>query len=69
MNKLIALLEENNKILKELRALLFMQAYDNDYINQQDMKAFCVNVAADIFVDMMKTNKEFRTRMENSFKK
>lgn len=69
INKLIAVVEENNKILKELRELLFIQAYDTDYISQQDIKAFCINVAADIFVDMMKNNKEFRAKIEDNFRK
>jgi hypothetical protein len=68
INKLIAVIEENNKILKEIRGLLFLQAYDNNYISQQDMKAFCINIAVDIFDDMMKNNREFRTKMENNFR-
>lgn len=68
IDKLIAVVKENNKILKELRELLFIQAYDTGYISQQDMKAFCINAATDIFVDMMKNNKEFRTKMEDNFR-
>lgn len=69
IDKLIVTVKENNKILKEIRELLFIQAYDNDYISQHDMKAFCINVAADIFVEMMRDNKEFRIKIEDIFKK
>lgn len=66
---MLALLEENNKILKELRALMFLQIYDSDYIEQQDMKAFCINVAADIFVELINENKEFKNKIKDSFLK
>lgn len=68
MNRLIALAEENNKMLKEIRAMLYMQLYDNNYISQQDNKAFCINVAADIFVEMLEDNKEFKDKVKNNLK-
>lgn len=67
MDEILALLRENTELLKEIRALLLMQTCDSDYINQQDMKAFCINVLADIFVEMMENDKEFKNKIRNNF--
>lgn len=67
MNDIIELLLENNRLLKEIRSLLLMQ-YDSNYIQQQDLRAFSINVAADIFVELMENNPEFKDKIKNTFK-
>ena len=59
--------KENNALLKEVRELLVTILSDNDYSQSQDMRAFGINVAADIFVDML-TDEEKRN-LKNNFKK
>lgn len=68
MNDIVAALQENNRLLKEVRSLLLLQMYDTNYIAQQDMKAFYINVAADIFVEMMENNQEFKDKIQSIFK-
>lgn len=67
MNELIALLQENNRLLHEIRAMLIMQCSES-YQAQQDMKAFSINVAADIFVEQLENNPELKDRLANTFK-
>lgn len=67
MDEILALLRKNTDMLNEIRALLLMQTCDSNYINQQDMKAFCINVLADIFVEMMEADKEFKNKIKNNF--
>lgn len=47
------LLIENNKLLKEIRDKLNTILSDNDYSQEQDMRAFVINVAADLFVSIL----------------
>ena len=68
MKTIITLLQEAISLLKEIRALLLMQIYDSEYIGQQDMKAFYINVAADIFVEMTEKNPEFKRKVQSNFK-
>lgn len=68
MKKAIALLEENNRILKEIRTLLFTCAYDNDYLSKQDMRSFAINVAANIFIELLEGDKEFKETIKNNLK-
>lgn len=65
----IALLEENNKLLKEIRAMLFMCIYDNDYLNKQDMRSFAINVAANIFIELLEDDKEFKETVKSNLSK
>lgn len=67
MEDIVELIKENNRLLKEIRALLLILMYDENYIAQQDMKAFSINVAADIFVEMMENNPEFKDKIKSSF--
>jgi len=67
MNDIVELLRENNKLLKEVRALLLILMYDENYIAQQDIKAFSINVAANIFVEMMETNPKFKDKIKSNF--
>lgn len=67
LQEILRLQKENNALLKEVRGLLHTILNDNDYSQSQDMRAFCINVAADIFVDML-TDDEKRT-FNNNFKK
>lgn len=62
MDRIIALLEENNAMLKEVIAFL-RYFKDND-----DMRQFSINVAADIFVEMLEDNKELKNTLKNNFK-
>lgn len=66
-NELIQLLRENNALLKEIRSMLSTILNDNDYSQSQDMRAFCINVAADIFVSML-TDDE-KKNLKNNFRK
>lgn len=62
MEEMLKLLRENNKMLKEI--ITFLQYFrDND-----DMRQFSINVAADIFVEMLENNKELKDKIINSFK-
>lgn len=54
MEEMLKLLKENNEMLREIIA--FLQYFkDND-----DMRQFSINVAADIFVEMLENNKELK---------
>lgn len=68
MNDLLALLIENNRLLKEIRDLLLFQN-SQTYIEQQDMKAFSINVAADIFVEALENNPELKDKILSNFNK
>lgn len=62
MEEVLKLLKENNKMLKEIIA--FIQYFkDND-----DMRQFSINVAANIFVEMLENNKELKDKIINNFK-
>lgn len=62
MDEILKLLKENNEMLKEI--LVFLRYFqEND-----DMRQFSINVAADIFVEMLENNPELKDKIINSFK-
>ena len=62
MNEILKLLKENNEMLKENQYFLrYFQ--END-----DMRQFSINVAADLFVEMLENNPELKDKIINSFK-
>ena len=62
MNEILKLLKENNEMLKEILAFLrYFQEHD-------DMRQFSINVAADLFVEMLKDNPKLKDKIINSFK-
>lgn len=62
MNEILKLLKENNEMLKEILVFL-MYFQEND-----DMRQFSINVAADLFVEMLENNPELKDKIINSFK-
>lgn len=62
MEEMLKLLKENNEMLREIIAFL-KYFKDND-----DMRQFSINVAADIFVEMLENNKELKDKIINNFK-
>ncbi len=62
MDEILKLLKENNEMLKEI--LVFLRYFqEND-----DMRQFSINVAADLFVEMLENNSELKDKIINSFK-
>ena len=62
MDEILKLLKENNEMLKEI--LVFLRYFqEND-----DMRQFSINVAADLFVEMPENNPELKDKIINSFK-
>ena len=62
MDEILELLKENNEMLKEI--LVFLRHFqEND-----DMRQFNINVAADLFVKMLENNPELEDKTINSFK-
>lgn len=62
MGKILKLLKENNEMLKEI--LVFLRYFqEND-----DIRQFSINVAADLFVEMLENNPELKDKIINSFK-
>lgn len=62
MDEILKLLKENNKMLKEILVFLrYFQEHD-------DMRQFNINVAADLFVEMLEDNPELKDKVINSFK-
>lgn len=62
MDEILKLLKENNEMLKEI--LVFLRYFqEND-----DMRQFSINVAADLFVEMLENNPELKNKIINSFK-
>lgn len=61
MNEILNLLKENNEMLKELLAFI-KHFQENDNVRQ-----FNINVAADLFVEMLENNKELKNKIINSF--
>lgn len=55
------------KLLEDIKAIL-VYMLSEDYANQQDMKQFCINIAADIFVEMMEKDKDFKNKIINAFR-
>lgn len=68
MDEILAILRENNALLKEIKNLLLTQMGENDYSRSQDLRQFYINVAADIFVNMMEEDKELRDKIRANFK-
>ena len=62
MDEMLKLLRENNEMLKEIIAFL------KNYRDNDDIRQFSINVAADIFVEMLKNNKDLRDKITNNFK-
>lgn len=62
MDEMLKLLKENNEMLKELIAFL-KYFREND-----DMRQFSINVAADIFVEMLESDNELRNKIISNFK-
>ena len=58
MNEVLKLLKENNKILLEIMASLKQD---------ESIKQFNINVAADLFVEMLKDNPELKNKIIKSF--
>ena len=63
MDEMLKLLRENNAMLKEIIAFL-KYFREND-----DMRQFSINVAADIFVEMLENDKELKNNIMANFKK
>lgn len=62
MDEILKLLKKNNEMLKEI--LVFLRYFqEND-----DMRQFSINVAADLFVEMLENNPELKDKIINSFK-
>ena len=62
MGEILKLLKENNEMLKEI--LVFLRYFqEND-----DMRQFSINVAADLFVEMLENNPELKYKIIDSFK-
>lgn len=62
MGEILKLLRENNAMLKEI--LFFLKRYEEN----DDMRQFSINVAADLFVEMLENNPELKYKITNSFK-
>lgn len=62
MEQVIRLLEENNRMLKEI--LTFLQQFQSC----DDMRQFSISVAADLFVEMLEDNKELKEQIKSNFK-
>ena len=62
MGEILKLLRENNAMLKEI--LVFLRYFqEND-----DMRQFSINVAADLFVEMLEDNPDLKDKIINNFK-
>lgn len=62
MGEILKLLKENNEMLKEI--LVFLRYFqENDNIRQ-----FSINVAADLFVEMLEDNPDLKDKIINNFK-
>lgn len=62
MGEILKLLRENNAMLKEI--LFFLKRYEEN----DDMRQFSINVAADLFVEMLEDNPDLKDKIINSFK-
>ena len=63
MEEMLKLLKENNMMLKEI--LIFLKRYEEN----DDMRQFSINVAANLFVEMLENDKELKDKLINNFKK
>lgn len=66
--KVISLLEENNRMLKEI--LSYLRKFDSkEYQSNEDIKQFCVNVSANIFTEeFLKNNRDIIEQIIRNFK-
>lgn len=62
MEEMLKLLRENNAMLKEI--LFFLKRYEEN----DDMRQFSINVAADLFVEMLEDNPDLKDKIINNFK-
>ena len=62
MGEILKLLRENNAMLKEI--LFFLKRYEEN----DDMRQFSINVAADLFVEMLEDNPGLKDKIINNFK-
>ena len=62
MGEILKLLRENNAMLKEI--LFFLKRYEEN----DDMRQFSINVAADLFVEMFEDNPDLKDKIINNFK-
>lgn len=62
MGEILKLLRENNAMLKEI--LFFLNRYEEN----DDMRQFSINVAADLFVEMLEDNPDLKDKIINNFK-
>jgi hypothetical protein len=62
MGEILKLLKENNEMLKEI--LFFLKRYEEN----DDMRQFSINVAADLFVEMLEDNPDLKDKIINNFK-
>nr|DAW15356.1 MAG TPA: hypothetical protein [Caudoviricetes sp.] len=62
MGEILKLLRENNAMLKEI--LFFLKRYEEN----DDMRQFSINVAADLFVEMLEDNPDLKDKIINNFK-
>lgn len=63
MGEILKLLRENNAMLKEI--LFFLKRYEEN----DDMRQFSINVAADLFVEMLEDNPDLKDKIINNFKR
>lgn len=62
MGEILKLLKENNEMLKEI--LFFLKRYEEN----DDMRQFSINVAADLFVEMLEDNPDLKDKIINNFR-
>lgn len=62
MGEILKLLRENNAMFKEI--LFFLKRYEEN----DDMRQFSINVAADLFVEMLEDNPDLKDKIINNFK-
>lgn len=62
MDEILKLLKENNAMLKEI--LFFLKRYEEN----DDMRQFSINVAADFFVEMLEDNPDLKDKIINNFR-
>lgn len=62
MGEILKLLRENNAMLKEI--LFFLKRYEEN----DDMRQFSINVAVDLFVEMLEDNPDLKDKIINNFK-
>lgn len=68
LDKITELLRENNSMLKEI--VRYVRKVDSsDYDTQTDIKAFCINIIADVVADgLLEENDEIVNSIKQNFK-